>query len=155
MVELMHDFVHVLITWTTYGTWLPGDARGWRRKKGGEQIPQPLLEQWCRAQLSGDAVLLQLHDRETVEAAIREHCEVRGWTLMAVNVRTNHVHLVLATDAKPQIARDQFKANCTRLLRAQSKPLNVSRTWTRGGDCEILDGEEAIEAAITYVTNGQ
>jgi hypothetical protein len=26
-------------TWTTYGTWLPGDDRGWRRK--GEPEGQP------------------------------------------------------------------------------------------------------------------
>ena len=24
------------ITWTTYGTWLPGDERGWSRKGDGE-----------------------------------------------------------------------------------------------------------------------
>ncbi|NOY30008.1 MAG: hypothetical protein GXP28_07455, partial [Planctomycetes bacterium] len=54
----MNDFLHLLITWTTYGTWLPGDSRGWRRQTTGHQLPQPLLEQWCRAQMSGEVVLL-------------------------------------------------------------------------------------------------
>jgi len=145
----------MLITWTTYGTWLPGDARGWRRQAGGIQLPRPLLEQWCQSQMKGEAVLLEPHDRLTVEDACREHCQVRSWPLLAVNARTNHVHLVLAADVKPQKVRDQLKANCTRCLRAQSIPLHVERTWTRGGDCEILDGDVEVEAAVLYVTEGQ
>ncbi len=38
------DMVGVFITWTTYGTWLPGDARGWRAKVGGYQLPDSELE---------------------------------------------------------------------------------------------------------------
>ncbi len=33
------------IIWTTYGTWLPGDARGWiDKKKTGIQEPDPVKE---------------------------------------------------------------------------------------------------------------
>jgi hypothetical protein len=73
-VEHIDDYFHVLITWTTYGTWLPGDGRGWHRRTGGVQVPRPLLEQWCRAQMKGEAVLLEPHGRQVVEAACREHC---------------------------------------------------------------------------------
>ncbi len=105
--------------------------------------------------MNGEAVLLEPHDRLTAEDACREHCQVRSWPLLAVSARTNHVHLVLAADEKPQKVRDQLKANCTRRLRAQSIPLNIQRTWTRGGDCEILDGDAEVEAAVLYVTEGQ
>ena len=149
------DFLHILVTWTTYGTWLPGDSRGWRHRVAGPSLPQPLLEKWCRAQMKGEAVLLTPADRTTVEIACAEHCKFRGWTLLAVNARTNHVHVVLACDANPQVARDQLKANCTRCLRRQEIPLEVPRTWTRGGDCEILDSDTDIEAAIAYVNDGQ
>ena len=27
------------ITWTTYGTWLPGDDRGWTERGKGSQLP--------------------------------------------------------------------------------------------------------------------
>jgi len=151
----MNEFLHILITWTTYGTWLPGDGRGWRRRPGGNQLPQPLLEQWCRAKMTGDAVLLEPHDRRTIEDACREHCQMRSWPLLAVSARTNHVHLVAATNEKPSKVRDQLKANCTRRLRTQSVPLNAERTWTRGGDCEILDSEADVEAAVLYVLEGQ
>jgi len=47
------------------------------------------------------------------------------------------------------------ETNCTGALRRQEKPLNVERTWTRGGDCEILDSDEDIEAAVMYVMEAQ
>jgi REP element-mobilizing transposase RayT len=151
----MNDTIAIFITWTTYGTWLPGDPRGWRKRKGGQQLSRPLLTEWCRKQMKGDAVLLEPHDRNAVEHACRKHCEHRGWHLFAVSARTNHVHVVVAADASPQKVRDQLKANCTGELRRQDKPLLANRTWTKGGDCEILDTEDDIEAAIIYVTEVQ
>lgn len=151
----MNDTLTILITWTTYGTWLPGDARGWRKRKGGYQLPRPLLEEWCCKQMRGESVLLEPHDRITVEDACRKHCEHRGWNLLAVNARSNHVHVVVTANELPQTVRDQLKANCTGALRRQTKPLAVERTWTRGGDCEILDSEADIEAAVLYVADAQ
>jgi REP element-mobilizing transposase RayT len=151
----MSDFICILITWTTYGTWLPGDSRGWRKKLAGDQVPRTLLEQWCRKQMAGEAVLLRPHDRETVEGACREHCEFRGWHLFAVSARTNHVHVVVAADVSPKKVRDQLKANCTRRLRNQAQPLVSERTWTRGGDCSLLDGDDEVEAAVNYVNEAQ
>jgi REP element-mobilizing transposase RayT len=149
------EFRVYFITWTTYGTWLPGDARGWRKRRRGPQLPQPLLEQWCRKEMNGEAVLLQTHDRDTVEDACREHCQIRGWHLLAVSARTNHIHVVVGANTPPKTVRDQLKANCTRRLRTQSTPLNVEKTWTTGGDCEILDRDEDIDAAIRYVVEAQ
>ena len=147
----MQDNIAAFITWTTYGTWLPGDARGWRKRKAGNQLPRPFLADWSKKQMKGEAVLLNQHDRITVEDACRKHCEHRQWHLFAVNARTNHVHAVVATDKSPQKARDQLKANCTHALRNQTRPLAVEKTWTTGGDCEILD----IEAAVLYVLEAQ
>ena len=151
----MIDPITALITWTTYGTWLPGDMRGWRKRTGGEQLPRPLLERWCHEQMTGTTVLLQPHDRETVEDACHEHCEFRGWHLFAVSARSNHVHVVVAADESPQKVRDQLKSNCTRQLRRQAIPLIRQRTWTRGGDCSILDSDDDIGNAILYVNEAQ
>ncbi len=143
------------ITWTTYGTWLPGDARGWRKRDGGHQIPNSRLEEWCRKQMRGEAVLLAPHDREAVEKACQAHCDHRGWTLIAVSARTNHVHVIVISDAEPNKTRDQLKANCTLGLRQQERPLVAARPWTRLGDVEILDTDEDIEACYAYVTEAQ
>jgi len=151
----MIDPVTALITWTTYGTWLPGDQRGWRKRNSGEQFPQPRLEHWSRRQMAGEAVLLDALSQSTVEQACRDHCQFRRWQLLAVNVRTNHVHVVVAAPERPQTVRDQLKANCTRRLRQQTEPLICQRTWTRGGDCTILNSEQDVENAVIYVTAAQ
>ncbi|MEM7560262.1 MAG: transposase, partial [Planctomycetota bacterium] len=151
----MNDTIATLITWTTYGTWLPGDARGLRHRRNGPQLPQELLEEWSREQMTGKVVLLNQQHRETVESARRIHCDFRGWHLCAVNARSNHVHVVVTADTSPQKVRDQLKANCTRALRTQEQPLIRERTWTRLGDCEILDTDDHIEAAVLYVTEAK
>ncbi len=75
--------------------------------------------------------------------------------MLAVNARTNHVHAVVVVNMAPKKARDQLKANCTRALRVQPTPLIRDRTWTRGGDCEILETENAVTQAVKYVLEGQ
>jgi len=105
--------------------------------------------------MTGECVLLNPADRGTVEAACRTHCDHRGWDLLAVNARTNHVHVVVAAVASPQTVRDQLKANCTGALRKQKTALVARRTWTKGGDCEILDNDDDIEAAVIYTIDAQ
>lgn len=96
----MREVFGVLITWTTYGTWLPGDARGWRAKRLGNQPADPKLEAEAREKMKFDPVTLSAADRATVEAACREHCDHRGWRLHAVNARTNHVHVVVVSGGR-------------------------------------------------------
>lgn len=151
----MNEIVGYFITWTTYGTWLPGDSRGWRNRERGPQPPEPLLEAWSKRHMRGEAVLLRPKDRETVEQTCREHAKYRGWKLHVVNARTNHVHVVIAADAPPQKVRDQLKANCTRALREQNDPLDCLKTWTKGGDCAVLYSDDELESAVLYVVEGQ
>ena len=40
--------------------------------------------------------------RAVVEATIRQTCTARGWHLIALNVRTNHVHVVLGAESPPE-----------------------------------------------------
>jgi REP element-mobilizing transposase RayT len=96
-----------------------------------------------------------LGDRATIDQACRQHCQHRGWGLLAVNARTNHVHVVVAANAGPKVVRDQLKANCTRALRQQAVPLNVPVTWAKGGDVEILNTDDDVETVVQYVMEAQ
>ena len=151
----MNDPITYFITWTTYGTWLPGDARGWRKTKKGDQPPQPLLEAWCRDHMTENPVLLNETQRAKVEAVCREHAQIRGWVLHAVSARSNHVHLAVTADKKPKTVRDQFKANATRVLRQAPDAITSEKVWTRGGDCEIVDGEDELERVVQYILEAQ
>ena len=151
----MDDSITLFITWTTYGAWFPGDSRGWRKWKSGEQPPRPLLEAWCRERMKEDPVLLTTNHRKKVEQVCRQHAEIRGWQLHALSVRSNHVHMAVTAEAAPQTVRDQFKANATRVLRQPPDALANEKVWTRGGDIEILDDAEALEKVVTYIMEVQ
>jgi REP element-mobilizing transposase RayT len=156
----MPDPLAYFITWNTYGTWLPGDARGWVEYHRGWQLPNPILELEAQARMTEDACRLDREQRTCVENQIRETCQVRGWTLHAVNCRTNHLHVVLTADQHPDQVRAQLKAWCTRRLKELDVKRGVSEPvrenwWAERGSKRYVNDEDSLEAAILYVRDGQ
>jgi REP element-mobilizing transposase RayT len=145
------------LTWTTYGTWLHGDVRGWAdRKEGyrhGLKADDPLLQERRRRQLKHTPVILTSEMRQCVDAAIRGVCDYRNWTLREMSVRTNHVHVVVLAD-KPidQVLRD-FKAYSTRALRRAGMIGPDTNVWTDGGDKVLLPEGQAVADCCEYVRN--
>src|SRR5262245_33194035 len=101
----MPDPLAYFITWVTYGTWLPGDERGWVKFKKGFQPPNLMKELESAALMTESACRLTPGQRRIVEQTIKKHCEIRGWTLHAVNCRTNHVHVVVTVGIDPDTVR--------------------------------------------------
>ena len=144
------------ITWTVYGTWLQGDERGWRRYRGGHELPQPLLAQWHRDRLLYPIVLLTAKHREKVIDQIEAHCLHRGWHLWKANPRTNHVHAVVtAPELSGSKVRDQLKANCTRGLREIDRPFANRPVWSRGGDWKCVNTQEDLDSVVLYAGDAQ
>ena len=158
--------ITLFITWTAYGSWLPGDARGWMNWKKGEQQPQPVLEEWCKVRMKEKPVLLNPDHRDAVENIVREHAEHRGWGLHAVSARSNHVHVAVTLVPKTgnqnyrvadgiKRVRDQFKANATRVLRQGENPIQNEKVWTKGGDIQFIDSDEDLEQVVIYILEAQ
>jgi hypothetical protein len=105
------------ITWATYGTWLPGDERGWVEYRRGRQLPDPIRKLEAQARMTEDACRLDAEQREVVERQVVETCRFRGWHLHAVNCRSNHLHIVVTAGQRPEVVRSQLKAWCTRRLK--------------------------------------
>ncbi len=149
------DPLAYFLTWTTYGTWLPGDDRGWSRKDApGAMASSPLFREAAEARMKEAAFTLSTAQREIVELTIRKHCDIRNWRLHAVNVRSNHVHVVVtAAGYRSQTVRDQFKAWSSRRL----KEAGVTRDnfWTEGCSRRRVNSEEDLEAAVVYVLDAQ
>ncbi len=146
-------------TWTTYGTWLPGDQRGWFRRGDGAQTPSQLREIAARLLMTEDAVILDENQRAIVEKTIIDHCALRGWQLHTVNCRSNHVHAVITADVKSiELPRVQFKAWCSRKLSEQARERGQSDRsswWTDRGWDEFIDEEAGLMCVNTYVAEGQ
>jgi REP element-mobilizing transposase RayT len=147
------------LTWTTYGTWLPGDERGWVRKGHGFQLPRPVFKKLALERMTEPSCTLNAAQREIVELTVGHHCSIRSWRLHIVSCRTNHVHVVVtATEVAPETVRDQFKAWCTRKLKEHARAHELSRRlkwWTRGGSGKYIGDEESLEAVIYYVRECQ
>src|SRR5690348_5335321 len=106
----MCDPLAYFLTWTAYGTWLPGDERGWVAKPGEPRTPEARIERWARSRLTEPPLVLDSSQREIVEGTIADHCRVRGWCLHAVACRSNHVHVVVTAPGRdPEVVMDQFK----------------------------------------------
>ena len=159
----MHsDPLAYFITFTCYGTWLPGDDRGWTRWRKGEKLPQPLLANWCRDQMKEPPVFLDQAQREVVERTIAQHCQIRGWHLHAVQCRSNHCHVVVtASSHDGEVVRDQFKAWCKRKLKEHwmahhDSTENVrEHWWTAKGSVRVLFDNESLIAAVVYTLEAQ
>src|SRR5260370_32640850 len=101
--------------------------------------------------LAQSPVTLRAKQRTLVEEAIRETCEIRKWSLWAVNVRTNHIHTAVTANCKPDRVVNAFKANSTRKMR-EAKSWDSERSpWAQGGSKRYLWTEEQLINAIAYV----
>jgi hypothetical protein len=80
----------------------------------------------------------------------------RGWRLRAVNVRTNHAHVVLSIgEATPGRALNALKANATRKMREDGNWHEAHSPWADKGSERYLWNEPSLALAIDYVINGQ
>ena len=144
----------IFLTWTTYGSWLPGDARGWVDAHGLTREPPPGLAHHALRLMPDHSVVLTTHQRHAVEDAIIAHCTFRGWTLHAVTCRTNHVHVVVsASERIPHRVMGSLKAWCSRRLSDGMQ--GRQRWWTKGGSVRRLYEPRAIEAVVEYVVECQ
>jgi REP element-mobilizing transposase RayT len=150
-----------LITFRCYGTWLHGDERS-SVDRFHNQYQSPYvsenknLHSYKTALLKGNIINLNAEQRKSVEDAIREVCEFRNWILQAVNVRTNHVHLIVSIGtAKPERALNDFKSYSTRKMRQNNCWHLEYSPWSEKGSKRRLWNERSVELAIDYVINGQ
>ncbi len=149
----MADPLAFFLTWTTYGTWLPGDERGWVDDRLRQSAPQ--LRRSTEAKLLQQPVVLTVAQRSVVERTVREVCEHKGWRVWAVNCRSNHVHVVVsAGDKSPEQVMNTLKSWCSRRL-SECTTADGKKWWTRHGSTRYLNDESSLEAAVEYVVNGQ
>jgi REP element-mobilizing transposase RayT len=158
-----------LLTWTTYGTRLPGDARGFvsgLRTDDGEVVIHnvpgtpvdadvPPLRRYAESVLTQSPVWLTAAQAATVADQFRETAAYRNWELLALAVMANHVHLVVEVPDSVSASKLQtdFKAYTTRRLNGAVAPHSKRKWWTERGSTRALRNPGAVPAAVTYVKN--
>ena len=149
-----------LISFRSYGTWLHGDNRGsidrFHNRYGQPYLPlSDAWERHNRKQCRTDPFILGARERQAVQKAIRATCCIRRWDLQALNVRTNHLHVVVTANHKPELVLNAFKANATRQLREDQLWPHPFSPWADKGSKRLLWNERSVAKAIDYVLKGQ
>lgn len=152
----MDDPIAFFLTIATYGTWLPGDQRGWVEYQHGWKLPDPIRELEAAGKMAEDARILTPYQRETVENQVRETCNHRGWICHAVNCRSNHMHIVVgAFETPPKKVRADLKAWCTRRLKQDALPVIIENWWAERGSIRWVFDEEGLDQVVCYTLEGQ
>ncbi len=151
----MDEAIAFFITVSTYGSWLPGDGRGWIEYRRGWQLPDPVKELEARARMAEDACVLSPYERRIVERQLEQTCFHRSWTLHARNCRSNHFHAVIAAvDIAPDKIRRDIKAWCSRRLKERSFR-ERDNWWSERGSIRHVYDEDGLDAVIQYVNDAQ
>lgn len=149
-----------LLTFSTYGTHLPGSKKGWVDAEhclpGSPLLAaNPRRQTWWRVHLREEPWKLDPEARRITLDTIRCVCAHRHWIAHAIHVRTNHVHAVIAGDTKPERMLSDCKAYATRSFRSAFPSVQRRRYWTDHGSTRYLWNKVSFHAAIEYVLHGQ
>ncbi len=148
------------LTFHTYGTHLHGHAEGSvdrNHNRLGKNFlpPSTAREQFRRSMLAHEPVLLDDRRRFVVDTTVRDVCRHRRWQLLALNVRTTHVHVVTIANSPADKVLADFKARCTRRLRELGVVPPDMHVWSHHGSTRYLDSEASVARAIQYTVHEQ
>jgi REP element-mobilizing transposase RayT len=154
------------LTWTTYGSWLPGDERGFvgeavedgLRRAHNEPhsppaMPSQALAEFSRELLVGPPILLNVSQVDTLMEQFLDTTQYRRWLLVAVGVMQTHIHAVIGVtgDPKPEKILNDLKSYATRRLNRDWGPPVSETWWSRSGSKRKLAGEQDVEAVVEYI----
>jgi REP element-mobilizing transposase RayT len=98
---------------------------------------------------------LDADQREITLEAMREVSRYKNWRLLAAQVRSNHVHIVVDADAAAELVMNAFKAYASRALNLARPGERGRIRWARHGSTRHLWSGEGIDSALRYVLEKQ
>jgi REP element-mobilizing transposase RayT len=139
-----------MITWTTYGTWLQGDQRGY--VKNGNILPgnTRLVEANKKLQ-SQETVKLSKIQQQLVRQAILKEAVLQGQHIYTLAVKPTHVHIVAQYIPQPISKVVAYYKKAARL--ALKNVGHNGRLWTRGYDKRFCFDQKNLDRRVKYVEN--
>lgn len=108
-----------------------------------------------RREMLQDSYVLDQEGRTMVLTAIQRHCTHRGWNLLVAHVRSNHVHVIVEAEARPERIMNEFKSYASRELNRQGRDGPDRRRWARHGSTRWLWQDKDVRQAVQYVVDEQ
>lgn len=150
------------VTGNTYGTWLPGDPRGWRARdhklhvEGDYRNPPPsglydALDAYSRSLLKSDAVLLTPAQRRVAGQGMVDRLLEMETRLLALSCGRAHYHILCGLpDATARALVGRAKKNAAFLLRDAGRP---GRIFARGCRSHPVTDKDHQHNAFDYILN--
>ncbi len=99
--------------------------------------------------------LLDTQRRTLVLESLQETCAHYRWILLAVHVRTNHVHVVVEGAGRPERILNAMKSYSSRRLNQAALDDPSCKRWSRHGSTRYLWKPDQVAKAIAYVMDQQ
>jgi len=156
-----------LLTWTAYGTWLPGDDQGsvsraprveglqLLRNMPGEPYDNddPQRQAGAQDRMEGEPVHLGVVHAKCLLGCIADACERSGIELLAVAIMSKHVHVLCQGEQHGREMLQLIKGNASRRLNLEFRLESAPRWWTKSGSRRRIKSGSDLTAAIEYVQN--
>jgi hypothetical protein len=144
----MKKVIGYMVTFTTYGTWLQGDERGYV-KDGTVLNGNEALHYANRRAIGGQRVKLGARDKEIVKQAILNEAQQMKQKVFTILVWSSHVHVVVENINEP-VGKvvGRYKAAATKELRRIGFE---GKVWSKGYDKRFCFSEEELSAKVDYV----
>ena len=163
-----------LLTSTTYGTWLPGDERGFVGRVWDTRPEDPATDTFRREHdqphqaydadipglkresqrlMKGDPVWLTVEQADSVLTQFLETTAYRSWTLHAASIMANHFHAIVEAPAdvrSDDILGDLKSYASRRMNKVFGKP-SGGTWWTASGSKRPLQDTDRLPVPIRYV----
>ena len=158
-----------LVTWTTFGTWLPGDARGFQTWRGREYVPPPRRyakpgesvydpskyagrRRAAEESMTQEAVRLTPEQVVAAADALAADCEPAGTVPAALAVGPVHSHLLARFGPRPiRRVAGRLKAAASRAL--HDAGFAGDRVWCRNEHLRSKPVGRPFERCFEYVAN--
>ncbi len=143
-LNMVFDFVPCsFVTTTSYGTWLPGDERGYVQH-GQVLLPEPNLAQHAAILLKHPPVRFSYADKLALLDALTRAAEEFHYHLSDVAIESSHLHWIIAHDDSPE-------SMVGRLKNRMRQALKRGRIWTQGFCCRSITRLAELEDARDYL----
>jgi hypothetical protein len=131
------------VTVTSYGSWLPGDARGYVQR--GELLPASAeLERHARGKLVQPVVRFNSRDQDDLMSALLTACGEFGYQLFELSIESWQLHWIVRHDDAPA-------SMIGRLKNRMRQRLKRGRIWGKGYWQRELSSDEELLAAREYI----
>jgi hypothetical protein len=139
----MDDPLVTFVTTTAYGSWLPGDTRGYVQR--GEMLPaNPNFEKHAKALLQRPPDPFSHRDRAILVTEFVAACKEFAYRPLDLSIEAWHLHWIVQH-------KDPVESMVGRLNNRMRQRLDRGRIWTVGYCHHVLRRDEELVTARKYI----